>query len=548
MKKGILIFSVVLIVILTGLVSSIENVTITGKAVTGKATDAILGMRVTITVGSPTIQIISPKNETYFSISNLLLNYSGINVGSVWYNLDNNPNQTISSYVLINASVGNHILFLYANNSDGGMNSTNLTFSINVTKLTILYSEFVGLDKGESINFNQTSYEDIQNLNEVILEKTLGKIKFNEKINLTADENSSDNLIDLDTNINISLNRIYINSTALPNFNKSATLYLYGLSFTNPQILKDGAICSVSICVKESYSGGTLKFNVTGFSVYSSQETQTGTTTPPSTSGGGGGSSIQVLTRTPSFETNQEIIKVSSTPGRVITKNLMITNILNKSITLILSQKNIQDFLTIKETQITLKPQESKEISFDFIINAKTAPNLYTGKIIITDQNYYSYEIMVLLEIESEGALLDVSTKILPEFSIINSGKEILYEINLFNVGTIIGKRDIILEHTIKSAEGKIIVQYNETVSIETQTNLIRRFKVPSTTSSGKYILSVKAITDEGKIAIGSDTFEVINPLTKFFIIGFILICIILIILALKVYSKKKRKRLRKKK
>ena len=36
---------------------------------------------------------------------------------------------------------------------------------------------------------------------------------------------------------NISSNRIEVNTTALPNFNKSAVIYLYNLSFSDPRIL-----------------------------------------------------------------------------------------------------------------------------------------------------------------------------------------------------------------------------------------------------------------------------------------------------------------------
>src|SRR3989344_1540146 len=91
----------------------------------------------------------------------------------------------------------------------------------------------------------------------------------------------------------MSFNRIEINSTALNALNKSATLYLYGLTFTNPRPLRDGVVCPSSICKEvPPYIGGTFAFNVTHFTVYSSEETpaeEAEEEAAPSGGAGGGG-------------------------------------------------------------------------------------------------------------------------------------------------------------------------------------------------------------------------------------------------------------------
>ena len=53
-----------------------------------------------------------------------------------------------------------------------------------------------------------------------------------------------------------------------------ATLTLYYLTFTTPVIQRDGVDCSD--CIFESYIDGDLVFNVTGFSIYSAREGDTG--------------------------------------------------------------------------------------------------------------------------------------------------------------------------------------------------------------------------------------------------------------------------------
>jgi hypothetical protein len=187
-----------------------------------------------------------------------------------------------------NTSQGSHTLYLYANNTNGII-SENVTFFINSSIFLINSSEYESPNKGISTNLNQYSYDEIQNLSNLTLEHTaFGKIQFNERINLTDDENESDDQMNIDEYTNISSNRIEINSTALPNFNKSATLWLYGLTFTNPRILRGRAVCPSTTCIKESYSGGVLKFNVTHFTVYSTEETPAETPSAGTSSAGTG--------------------------------------------------------------------------------------------------------------------------------------------------------------------------------------------------------------------------------------------------------------------
>ncbi|MCK5624259.1 hypothetical protein KAI04_00265 [Candidatus Pacearchaeota archaeon] len=237
----------------------------------------------------PELTIYKPNNETYISSKDIPLRYSAEYEDYVWYNINQTENITITGNTTFNTTQGQHTLYLYANNTLGET-VKNVSFSVDIAKFVVFYNEFK--DEGSSTDFNQSSYEDIQNLSDIVLENAdYGKIEFNEIINLTDDTNISDNEADLDTYINISSNLIEIDSTVLPNFNKSATLYLYNLTFITPRILKDGVICPSTICTQQSYSGGTLIFNVTGFTTYSAEEipgTPTTPITPTSTSTGGG--------------------------------------------------------------------------------------------------------------------------------------------------------------------------------------------------------------------------------------------------------------------
>lgn len=245
-----------------------------------------------VSLVTPTLNITIPGNKTYITTQNLNLNFTASNYDNIAYNLDGGANTTITANTTFNTTNGAHTLYLFANNSIG-TTVKNITFTANTTKFIVIYNNFS--NQGSTTNFNSSSYEDLQNLSGIILEEpNYGKIKFNDAINVTNDSTPSDNRTDLDDNVVISSNFIYLNSTALPNFNKSANLFLYGLTFSNPRILRDGALCPVEICTQQSYSNGIFAFTVTQFSNYSAEETPASAVASTGPSGGGGGNIPQV--------------------------------------------------------------------------------------------------------------------------------------------------------------------------------------------------------------------------------------------------------------
>ena len=157
--------------------------------------------------------------------------------------------------------------------------NANVQFTISKSKaIKIIDDTFYG-DTTDFPEGNNLALEKIENLT---LEKTsLGKIVFSEPINLTQIVQESDDPlyekeVDLDKNVIIAFNLIEIDSSIMTNLDKPATLYLYGLTFNTPRILRNGNPCSEDICKIIDYSNGILKFSVTGFTSYSSEETPIG--------------------------------------------------------------------------------------------------------------------------------------------------------------------------------------------------------------------------------------------------------------------------------
>ena len=132
----------------------------------------------------------------------------------------------------------------------------NLT--INYTKQLAIYDTF----SGETTDFN--NYVTPDSVSGAILEiPEFGKIIWNNPINIISQ--------DFDTNVNISKNYIFVNSSALDSsINTSANITLRNISLVYPIIYRNGVLCSS--CTIYDYSNNDLSFTVSSFSNYTSAE------------------------------------------------------------------------------------------------------------------------------------------------------------------------------------------------------------------------------------------------------------------------------------
>ena len=515
MKKENLFILIFSILFFNTLISAEVTGDVISSNITGKATSQQIGLSIFVGIagGYPSIDLISPKNNTYLKNESILLNFTIINGDSIWYNIDDSENITITNSIYFNITQGNHLLILYSNNTNG-TTSTQIGFSVNSSKFLIFFQEYNGSTKGNSINFLDYTYEEIQSLPGIILENTnYGKIRFNQAINLTNDKINTDNILDLDSNTQISQNNITLNSVELPNFNKPATIWLYNLEFDNPQILKDGIVCSPPTCIKESYSAGILKFNVTHFTTYSAEETPT-TPDDEDEGTGGGGSTIP--------ETEEEIIIEPSktiliTPGKIEVlikqgetkiEELYLTNYYNEDLEFILQTENIQNFLKISEYRFKLSPNETKKISLNFTAEKSAYAGNYIGKIkVITNKN--SYEIITSLNIQSRESLFDISLEIQNKESNLIPNGNLLFKLRAYNIGDVTSENTTIT-YLIKDVNNKILYEEEEEeiYLIENYIEKIKEIKFPKNLKQGKYVLVVE-LKSNNKLAVTSSTFEI---------------------------------------
>lgn len=491
MKKRFVII-LVFIILIVALFSIIKINTVT-KKFTGEATSNNFVLQVNF-VGPPLLSITNPKNQTYFQKDFIPLNFtSDPSNQSIWYNLDNGANTTVTGPIYFSTTNGLHTLYLFANNSNNNQTSKNITFFVNSTLFSITYTEYNGSTRGNSTEFRNYSYEELQNLSNFTLENGQnGKVTFSETINIT---NASNSTLNLDTYTDISFNRIEIDSTNLPNLNKPASLSLYGLSFTNPRVLKDGNVCSSSVCTSQSYSNGILTFSVTGFSVYSSEETPTSSSTGQATSEEIGSGPVK------EFSVDKDNIHVKINEGQEKEESILVTNEGKQNISLEITSIELEDRIRLNKNYLELTPGQSEKIIITIDAINYVIPDIYTGKIILKTKKSQK-EIPVVIEVDSEGALFDVQVSIPQEFLVIDKDRKVVSNIRLIEVGEV-GKVDVEVEYALINYEGIKISLEKETIAVEGQINYVKTFKIPENLKEGPYILYVKA-TYEGKVASAS--------------------------------------------
>lgn len=174
--------------------------------------------------------------------------------------------------------------------------------------------------------------DDMRSVPNVELGKNnVAKIKFEQPVALARDTA----VLDIDTNVIINPKSVEIKSSVVPELNKPATITLFNIDEKNPRILRDGIVCNEPHCKIVSFVNGTLTFTVSGFSVYTIEETPVTPTTTPTEPvkrkrRGGGGSTSKTktneqLTAELTAQLNMLIAQLSELTGKTtITGTLSI--------------------------------------------------------------------------------------------------------------------------------------------------------------------------------------------------------------------------------
>jgi uncharacterized membrane protein YgcG len=468
-----------------------------------------IGLQILDTSG-PIVRLVNPLNNSGNHHGNMSFSYNVSDSSSV-SNCSLIINGRINS-TDISITKGTRLIFLINNTAVGKYNwSINCTDSLGFvgespTRVFSIQNLPTSKFNGTLTNLSAIDIRNITNL--VIATSGFGKINFSVPVDLSES-------FDFNNFINISFNKIELDSSALGALNKSATLQIAGLTFSNPKILADGNECPESICKKVSYTDGILTFNVSHWTSYSSEETPSESSTTTTTGSGGGASSggggggppaAPVVT---DFSLDKTSIKVILKQGETKKEMLKIKNIGTTIFDVKAILEEIGKFKVEPATEeivTSLSPNEEKTIEFVFKALENEKPEIYPGKITLKSPSSRK-EIAAIVEVDSAQPLFDVDVEVLPDSKKVYPGQEVSLDVSLFNVRGF-GRVDVEIEYSIKDLKGNVIAAEHETLAVETQAKFTRRILVPSYLEPGSYVAFAK-VTYADSVGVSSDLFEV---------------------------------------
>jgi len=248
------------------------------------------------------------------------------------------------------------------------------------------------------------------------------------------------------------------------------------------------------------------------------------------------------------FQLSISELRVSLKQGSSKTRVLKITNTGLEEIPILLSSRKINNFTIFSETNITILPGKSKEITIDFYAPERTIPGQYFGYIDVKSPKV-NKSIPTVLDVQAIDLEFDLILNLSEGYSLVKPGKNIKFNISLFNIKDL-KEVNASLYYAIKDYEGKVYNFSEEEIVFFYNVFLERELQVPSLTPEGNYLIYARA-SDEKNIAIDSVPFEVGTRFNfaSFFKIGSIsflilLVAILLAILMVKHKRDKKKERL----
>ncbi len=500
--------------------------------ITGQVANSHVNVSLFILPPPLSVEIISPENKTYITNESLVLNFTASGAEIINYSVDGGVNITITGPVGLNLSQGGHNLTLYAINSSTII-TRNVSFSINSSLLTILYSEYFP-PLGYSPDFIKIPYERLLDFPDLCIKKiNYGEICFNENLNLIADSNTSDRLVDFDNNTEIGFDSIELDSNNLINLNRSASIRIYNLTLVNPRILRNGQLCPSTICIFESYINGTLRFNVTSFTTYSADETPTISPTPIVVVGGGGGGlpKITNITLVENFTLDQTMIKTTLNKGQTKKIQIKIKNTLDRDQQFSITLRGLENLGSISPSSFSLEPGKESYIELELYSEKE---GVYTGTIDIQGKNQYN--ISVIVEVSSEISPINLGLKIDPSSKPAKPGDTIVLITTIENPSEIVA--NLSLQYYIKDLKNNQITTSDSSIYLDKKNISFKTIlKIPEDIGEGTYIIGL--VAESKGIKLTAVTSEILHveikkySLKQLLIIFPVILIPILIIIAI---------------
>ncbi len=495
-------------------------------------TMATISASILVDADAPNVIIDSPENKSYFSENNIELNYitndvSGVD--SVWYNLDNGNNHTLTDNITFNTNEGSHSLYIFAEDNHGFLNNREFVsfFVGNASE------ENVVDENGDSI-FNDTTIKEIIN--------KISNLPVGASVNTTLYNNTkpsnwitpSSTLVEttfkyFEVAVNESTSggsyTIYFNLTSAELGSTNANdIRLFIYENTEWEELTTNVIDSSSNLL--SFSAITTHFSQFLIGKKGSGET------PVPTGGVVGGSETAggAKEKISSFSVDNEFIKVLVKKGDILKRTIKITNTGNTFLDFVIDLQELKDVIYVSEPSFRLDKGKEKLIDLSIMSGKGIAPGVYVGNIAIKAGENILKLVRTIIEVESEKILFDISLDIPLEYKNVNPGEELILHSTLINMGGL-SDVDINIEYNIKNSKGELILKDEEIVVVGTQASFTKKFLIPKNLEFGEYVISAvvrygDSIGTSSEIFMVGEFKEKLNILNVLLVVGILVLLI----------------------
>lgn len=287
----------------------------------------------------------------------------------------------------------------------------------------------------------------------------------------------------------------------------SSSSYQNFLGFFHTWLLADGQYCTAD----NQCEGGFCCSNACGSSACGGGDD--GGDTGTSSSGGGGGGGGGFLSVNQTQESAAEDFSISPDPltfdlelGQETSQAVTIENTGDLELDLTLALEGLENFTTFTQTSIQdLASGSSEDISIDVLARQVGS---YLGDLTVQSEGLTKTS-GVILNIESAGALFDVSLDILPRYTILEPGDELRAQVTMFNVGTP-RQTDVLVTYILKDTRGQVLFEESESFAVLREAGYSYTFSLPPNIQYGRYLAGIE-VRYEDSFAVSSAMFEVVE-------------------------------------
>lgn len=164
------------------------------------------------------------------------------------------------------------------------------------------------------------------------------------------------------------------------------------------------------------------------------------------------------------FTVDPTLLKVSLKQGKTDTRIVRITNTGTANLNMSVSIEKLEQFILLSDNGFIIEPGQTKVLTVDFKALDDTIPDLYTGRLLITDGET-TEAVSLLLEVNKIELLFDMELLVKEESKNVNRGEPVIADMTIKSLKDVkILEAD--LYYAIKSLEGDIINSNQEKVTI----------------------------------------------------------------------------------